>query len=240
MTPPTPTSDYPTFLTELKTRIRQAQLKAALSVNKELILLYWKIGKDILANQEKLGWGAKVIDQLSQDLRTEFPEIKGFSVRNLKYMQAFAASYPDLPFVQEVLAQLPRCHLCVIITRLKDPEVRLFYLKKTIEHGWSRNILVHQIKSGLHLREGASTTNFFMIISERNRWGCISVTKTCLIQIFRSNINPEVIVKGQIPIWKERSISVWNGFRTAQKSSILHWILFPIKWDYWPGFWKMK
>ena len=118
MTPPTPTSDYPTFLTELKTRIRQAQLKAALSVNKELILLYWKIGKDILANQEKLGWGAKVIDQLSQDLRTEFPEIKGFSVRNLKYMQAFAAAYPDLPFVQEVLAHKYCLDITMILKKL--------------------------------------------------------------------------------------------------------------------------
>jgi predicted nuclease of restriction endonuclease-like (RecB) superfamily len=107
MTLPTNPYDYPTFLTELKTRIRQAQLKAALSVNKELILLYWKIGKDILTNQEKLGWGAKVIDQLSHDLRKEFPDMKGFSVRNLKYMQAFAAAYPEEEFVQQVAAQLP-------------------------------------------------------------------------------------------------------------------------------------
>jgi len=157
-------SDYPAFLTELKTRIRQAQLKAALSVNKELILLYWKIGKDILFHQEKLGWGAKVIDQLSQDLRREFPDMKGFSVRNLKYMQAFAAAYPEEEFVQQVAAQLPWFHICVIITRIKDPEERLFYLKKTIEHGWSRNILVHQIESGLHLREGTSTTNFALTL----------------------------------------------------------------------------
>ncbi|PWR74874.1 YhcG family protein [Methanospirillum stamsii] len=152
------------FLTELKTHIRRAQLKSVLSVNKELILLYWKIGKDILTNQETLGWGAKDIDQLSQDLRTEFPDMKGFSVRNLKYMQAFAAAYPEEEFVQQVAAQLPWFHLCVIITRIKDTEERLFYLKKTIEHGWSRNILVHQIESGLHLREGTSTTNFALTL----------------------------------------------------------------------------
>lgn len=100
------TNQYPIFLADLKTRIRQAQLKAAVSVNRELILLYWNVGKDILTNQEKLGWGAKVIDQLSQDLRKEFPDMKGFSVRNLKYMQAFAATYPDPEFVQQVAAQL--------------------------------------------------------------------------------------------------------------------------------------
>ena len=123
-------TDYPTFLTDLKTRIRQAQLKATISVNWEHILLYWKIGKDILSNQEKLGWGSKVIDQLSQDLRKEFPDMKGFSVRNLKYMQAFAAAHPKDEFVQQVAAQLPWFHLCVIITRIKDPEEWLFVGKQ--------------------------------------------------------------------------------------------------------------
>jgi predicted nuclease of restriction endonuclease-like (RecB) superfamily len=104
-----PTND-PTFLTNLKTRIRQAQLKAAISVNRELILLYWNIGRDILTNQEKLGWRAKVIDHLSQDYRKEFPDMKGFSVRNLKYMQSFAATYPDPEFEQQVAAQLPWYH----------------------------------------------------------------------------------------------------------------------------------
>jgi predicted nuclease of restriction endonuclease-like (RecB) superfamily len=157
-------SDYPAFLTELKTRIRQAQHKAALSANKELILLYWKIGKDILSHQEILGWGAKVIDQLSQDLRREFPDMKGFSVRNLKYMQAFAAAYPDLTFVQEVLAQLTWYHNITLLQYVKDLEIRKYYIKKTIEHGWSRNILVHQIESGLHLREGTSITNFALTL----------------------------------------------------------------------------
>lgn len=128
-------SDYPAFLTELKTCIRQAQHKAALSVNKELILLYWKIGKDILFHQEKRGWGAKVIDQLSRDLRREFPDMKGFSVRNLKYMQAFATAYPDLSFVQEVLAQLTWYHNITLLQYVKDFEIRKYYINKTIEHG---------------------------------------------------------------------------------------------------------
>lgn len=159
MKSPIPTG-YSIFLTELKTRIRQAQFKAAVSVNRELILLYWNIGKEILTNQDKLGWGSKVIDQLSQDLRKEFPDMKGFSVRNLKYMQAFAAAYPDLKFVQQVAAQLPWFHICLLITRIKRPDERLFYLKKTIEHGWSRSILTHQIDLNLYDRQGKAITNF--------------------------------------------------------------------------------
>lgn len=164
MVSPSILSNYNAFLTDLKTRIRQAQLKAVITVNRELILLYWNIGRDILTNQEKLGWGSRVIDQLSQDLRKEFPDMKGFSVRNLKYMQSFAAAYPDPKFVQEVLAQLTWYHNITLLQYAKDPEVRDYYIQKTIQHGWSRNILVHQIESGLHLREGASTTNFALTL----------------------------------------------------------------------------
>jgi predicted nuclease of restriction endonuclease-like (RecB) superfamily len=153
-------SDYPTFLTDLKVRIRQAQLKASLSVNRELVLLYWNIGRDIITNQEKLGWGSKVIDQLSHDIRKEFPHMKGFSVRNLKYMQAFAIAYPDIEFVQQLAAQLPWFHLCLLITRIKNRDERLFYLHKAIEHGWSRSILTHQIDLNLYNRQGKAITNF--------------------------------------------------------------------------------
>ena len=164
MTHPAIPNNYSTFLADLKSRIRQTQLKAAVSVNRELIILYWKIGKDILANQEKLGWGSKVIDQLSKDLRHEFPDMKGFSVRNLKYMQAFAAAYPGIEFVQTVLAQLTWYHNITLLQYVKDQNIREYYIRKAIEHGWSRNILVHQIESGLHLREGAATTNFPMTL----------------------------------------------------------------------------
>ena len=99
--------NYGQWLSELKTRIHQAQQRASLSVNRELVLLYWKIGRDICERQEEQGWGAKVIERLSRDLRVAFPEMKGFSSRNLKYMRAFASSWSDPEFVQEVLAQLP-------------------------------------------------------------------------------------------------------------------------------------
>ena len=98
--------DYAEFLVDIKTRIRSAQTRAALLVNSELVLLYWQIGNDILKRQDEQGWGAKVIARLSHDLSHEFPQMKGFSSRNLKYMRGFAAAYPDEAFVQEVLAQI--------------------------------------------------------------------------------------------------------------------------------------
>ncbi len=101
---------YADWLAELKTRIHAAQQRAALAVNRELVLLYWQIGRDILARQASQGWGAKVIERLSHDLRTAFPQMKGFSPRNLKYMRAFAEAWPDAEFVQAVLAQLPWYH----------------------------------------------------------------------------------------------------------------------------------
>lgn len=102
---------YDDFLSELKTRISHAQLRAAVAINKELVLLYWQIGQDILHRQQQQGWGAKVINRLATDLQQAFPEIKGLSLRNLKYMQAFAQVYPDEQFVQEVLAQIPWGHI---------------------------------------------------------------------------------------------------------------------------------
>lgn len=109
--PLTPLPDgYAGWLAELKGRIHIAQQRATLAVNRELVLLYWQIGRDILTRQSEQGWGAKVIDRLADDLRVAFPEMKGFSPRNLKYMRAFAEAWPDEPFVQEVLAQLPWYH----------------------------------------------------------------------------------------------------------------------------------
>lgn len=152
--------DYPGFLSDLKTRIREARVKAALSVNRELILLYWSIGSDILRRQEEEGWGAKVIDRLSADLKKEFPDMKGFSPRNLKYMRSFAGAWPEEDFVQQAAAQIPWFHNCVILDKIADRKIREWYIRKTIANGWSRNVLVHQIESGLIEREGKAVTNF--------------------------------------------------------------------------------
>lgn len=151
---------YAEFLADLKERIRRARIKAALSANRELILLYWEIGRMILERQRKEGWGSKVIDRLAQDLRREFPDMKGFSARNLKYMRAFAEAYPDKEFVQEVLAQITWYHNITLLEKVKDPKERIWYIQQTIEHGWSRNVLVHQIESGLYHRKGKAITNF--------------------------------------------------------------------------------
>lgn len=152
--------EYADLLYDLKERIRQAQVRAALAVNRELVLLYWQIGRAILTRQQAEGWGARVIDRLAADLRREFPELKGFSPRNLKYMRALADAYPDEPFVQQVAAQLPWFHLCVLLDKVKAPAEREWYMRATIAHGWSREILVHQIESDLIRRQGRALTNF--------------------------------------------------------------------------------
>jgi predicted nuclease of restriction endonuclease-like (RecB) superfamily len=153
-------ADYQTLLTDLKSRVRSAQVRAATSANRELILLYWEIGRAILSAQAREGWGAKVVDRLAADLRREFPEMRGFSPRNLKYMRRLAEAWPDRAIVQQAVAQIPWGHNCVLLDKLDDPELREYYVGKTIEHRWSRDVLALQIASRLHEREGAAVTNF--------------------------------------------------------------------------------
>jgi predicted nuclease of restriction endonuclease-like (RecB) superfamily len=152
--------DYMSFLSDLKKDIQTSRVRAALSVNRELILLYWRIGTEIVRRKKELGWGTEVIKTLAQDLKHAFPEMKGFGERNLVYMQTFAASYQDYEFTQQVAAQIPWFHHCVIIDKIKDHETRVWYIQKTIENGWSRNVLVMQIESRAHLRLGHAKTNF--------------------------------------------------------------------------------
>lgn len=152
--------DYQAFLQTIKSHIQQAQLQAVLAVNRELILLYWQIGRSILERQQQQGWGAKVVDTLANDLHAAFPQMKGFSVRNLKYMRAFALAYPNEPFVQQVAAQIPWGQHCVLLDKVQNDHERRWYLQQTIEHGWSRNILEVQIETGLFQRQGKALTNF--------------------------------------------------------------------------------
>jgi predicted nuclease of restriction endonuclease-like (RecB) superfamily len=151
---------YASFLDGLKARIRAAQVKAALAVNAELVLLYWRVGRDILARQEQKGWGARVVDQLSADLQSAFPGIKGFSSRNLKYMRAFAEAWPDEEIVQQAVARLPWGHNVRLLDRIGGRNERLWYAQQAIEHGWSRAVLEAQIETGLHRRAGMALTNF--------------------------------------------------------------------------------
>lgn len=152
--------DYAAWLADLKGRIQSAQQRAVLSVNRELVLLYWQIGRDILDRQQAQGWGAKVIDQLARDLTAAFPDMKGFSRRNLLYMRSFAEEWPALEFVQQVVAQIPWGQNLLLLTKLKTREEREWYAAKAIEHGWSRNVMWHHISTALHLRSGNAVTNF--------------------------------------------------------------------------------
>ncbi len=152
--------NYDEFLHSLKERIRQAQVRAALAVNQELVLLYWQIGQDILQRQSQEGWGAKVIGKLAKDLKAEFPEMKGFSSRNLNYMRSFAKAYPDEPIVQQLAAKIPWFHNCVLLDKVKNYDERLWYIQQTIENGWSRAVLEYQIGSKLYERQGRAITNF--------------------------------------------------------------------------------
>lgn len=154
------TGTYRTFLTELKQRIRGARLAAALSVNRELVLLYWSIGRDILARQRTDGWGAKVIDRLAADLHSAFPDMTGMSPRNLRYMRTFARVWPRQEFVQQVVAQLPWGHNTHLLDAVKTTVEREWYARQAIENGWSRKVLSHQIASRLFARRGRALTNF--------------------------------------------------------------------------------
>lgn len=204
---------YGHVLQQLKEKIRQARLKAAIAVNKQLLSVYWEIGNTILQQQKKEGWGTKVIDRLIVDLKTEFPDMKGLSPRNIKYMRAFAEAYPRFlilqqavakleesenksitilqgksaklktsqnqepivqdplaqlqltgneedKFVQQSVAQLPWGHNCTLLDKLNQPDERFFYAQKAVANGWTRDMLINQIESGLYKRQGAITHNF--------------------------------------------------------------------------------
>lgn len=145
---------YHTLLSEIKTKIQKAQVKAIFAVNAEMIFLYWEIGKSIAIQQEQKGWSAKIIPKLSQDLKNEFPEIKGFSERNLGYMLKFAKEYPEEAILQQLVAKLPWGHNLLLMEKVKDTNIRIWYAEKCIENGWSRELLQTQIQKQLHLREG--------------------------------------------------------------------------------------
>ena len=143
-------SEYISIVENIKREIKAAQYRAAIHANVDMLLLYHDIG--CVINEHKL-WGNRFIDNLAIDIRIDFPESKGYSVRNLKYMAKFAETYPNREFVQTVSAQIPWSHNIAIIEKVKDPEQRIWYIQKTAENGWSHNVLIHQIESGLYQRQ---------------------------------------------------------------------------------------
>ncbi len=165
-------AEYRTWLVTLKSRFQQVQLKAAVSVNTALLQFYWELGADIVSRQAEADWGSGFLKQLSADLMHDFPEIAGFSLRNLKYIRQWYAFYAESPAIgQQPVAQnaqqpvlpffgIPWGHHLAIITRCKQHDEALYYVQATQAHNWSRSVLVHQIESGLWQREGRAVTNF--------------------------------------------------------------------------------
>jgi predicted nuclease of restriction endonuclease-like (RecB) superfamily len=156
---PESSDNYQSTLDALVERVRTARARALRSVNQELVLLYWDIGQEILERQQREGWGARVVDRLARDLRSLFPDM-GMSARNLKYMRAFAAAWPSDQEVPRPVAQIPWGHIRILLDKLDDADMRLWYAAKAAEHGWTRDVLVHQIEGALHLRAGKGLTNF--------------------------------------------------------------------------------
>ena len=155
---------YNSFLVDIKTQIKLSQQKAFNAVNQEMISLYFNIGKMIDTWQKELGWGAKVIDKLSLDILNECPTMSGFSTRNLKLMVQFYKEYSNDEFVQPIVAQIPWTHNIILIQKIKDKNIRFWYMEQTLQNGWSKDILSLMIKSEVHNRTGNLVSNFSQIL----------------------------------------------------------------------------
>jgi predicted nuclease of restriction endonuclease-like (RecB) superfamily len=167
------TNDYDSFLVVIKQQIKTSKMRAIKSVNQEMIMLYFGIGKSIYQKQQELGWGAKVIDNLSSDIKSEFPDMGGFSTRNLKLMVQFYKEYESIEIGQPavaqseheqngqlLVAQIPWAHNIILIQKIKDRDLRYWYIQNILEHGWSRDVLALMISSEVHKREGKLVSNF--------------------------------------------------------------------------------
>lgn len=199
--------NYGTILTSLKEKIRQARLRAVLSVNKELLNIYWEIGDTIMVQQKEEGWGTKVIDRLIADLKMEFPDMKGLSPRNIKYMRAFATAWPDFLIVQQAaaqselnenqsnkivqhaVAQLPWGHICTLMDKVKKKDERDFYAGKAVSNGWTRNMLVNQVENELYRRQGALSHNFRLTLPQYE--------SELATQLFKDPYNLDFIMLGE-------------------------------------------
>ncbi len=181
---------YLSFIRELKDTISRQRIKTVLAANTSMILLYWDIGSAILERQKKEGWGTKVIDRMSFDLKSEFPDMSGFSPRNLKYMRLFAEEWPDKEIVQRTVAQIPWRSNITLLDKVKEPELRLWYAQKTVENGFGRDMLVFQIETGLHKREGALLHNFPQALPPKDSDLTAQVFKDPYIFDFLGNADP--------------------------------------------------
>lgn len=152
--------NYLGFIKEIKERILKTRLETVVAANSAMILMYWEIGNAILQRQKNEGWGTKVIDRMSYDLKNAFPDMQGFSPRNLKYMRKFAEAWTDSKIVQRTVAQIPWRSNITLLDKLTEPKLRLWYAQKTVENGFGKDMLVFQIDSQLHSRQGSALQNF--------------------------------------------------------------------------------
>jgi predicted nuclease of restriction endonuclease-like (RecB) superfamily len=153
-------ASYGEVLAQVKTKVEQARLGIVMAANSALILLYWEIGRVILDRQREEGWGSGVIDRLAADLRDAYPDMRGFSPRNLLFMRALAEAYPKASKVKQLVSLLPWGHIIRLIQRVKEPDIREWYMARCVEEGWSRSILETQINGNAHARRGKALTNF--------------------------------------------------------------------------------
>ena len=205
---------YKSLLENIKQEVLNAQYKAIYAVNKELMFMYWHIGKIILENTQ---WGNKFIDNLSMDLKMEFPEIKGFSVRNLKYMRKLAEDYPDFEFVQEVLAQITWYHNIILMDKVKDIETRKWYIAEAVKNGWSSNMLKMQVDSKLFERQALApkATNFPTTLSNIQSDLALQTMKDPYLFDFislKGKVKESEIESAMINRIKDVLIELGNGF----------------------------
>jgi predicted nuclease of restriction endonuclease-like (RecB) superfamily len=160
-------SDYEKFLAEIKERIRQSQYDALKAVNKELIKLYWDIGKMIVEKQKKYGWGKSIVENLARDLQKEFSGMRGLSSRNLWYMRDFYLTYKDKPKLQPLVAEISWTHNIIIMERCKDDLEREFYIRMSRKFGWSKNVLIHHIENKTYEKTLSGQTSFEKTLPEK-------------------------------------------------------------------------
>src|SRR5688572_3048611 len=153
-------TDYGATLRAIQQRVRQERARVVLAANAAVILLYWDIGRMIVDRQNRAGWGAKVIDRLGRDLRKSFPEMQGFSTRNLQFMRSFAEEFPEAAIVKQLASQLPWWHIVRLMQRVKEPEAREWYMREAVRQGWSRSVLEIQLLGQAYERRGKAVTNF--------------------------------------------------------------------------------
>lgn len=205
---------YKKVFSDIKKEISRAQYKAVQVVNRELINMYWNVGKVILENSK---WGNKFVNNLSVDLKLEFPQITGFSVRNLKYMRKLAEEYPDFEFVQQVVAQIPWGHNIILLDKIKNKEERNWYIKQSITNGWSRSVLIMQISSNLYKRQASlqKVSNFSSTLPDIQSDLALQTMKDPYIFDFislKGKAKEAEIEKAMINRIKDVLIELGNGF----------------------------